>query len=368
MTSKLFEPLAFRNGVRAPNRLVLAPMTNVQSHDDGTLSEDELFWLERRARGGFGAVETCAAYVADDGKAWAGELGIARDEHMRGLRALAKAIGEHGAVGLVQLFHGGVRAPSKVTGTKPFSASVFDEDSPTFERPREATEADIARTVLAFRNAAVRAHAAGFAGVELHGAHGYLLSQFLSRSMNTRNDAWGGAPLENRARLLRETTRAVRAAVPPRFVVGVRLSPEDFGFARGLDLDESLEVARWLADDGIDFLHVSLWNAFERTKKRPEEHAIPLFRAALPEAVPLVVAGSVWTREEAESLVALGADGVAIGRAAIVNPDWPNAARDPAWAPTRPPLSVAEFGERAVSPRFVQYLRRWKGFVRDEDA
>src|SRR5690606_35508424 len=110
-----------------------------------------------------------------------------------------------------------------------------------------------------FRDAAVRARRAGFDGVELHGAHGYLLSQFLSATMNRREDAWGGS-FENRARLMREVVRAVRAAVPASFLVGVRLSPEDYFTARGLDLDENVTLAGLLADDGMDFLHLSLWD------------------------------------------------------------------------------------------------------------
>src|SRR4029077_13813122 len=130
-----------------------------------------------------------------------------------------------------------------------------------------------------------------FEGIELHGAHGYLLSQFLSATYNRRDDRWGGS-LEHRARLLREPPRAVRAAVPAGFVVGVRLSPEDRGNARGLDLDESLQVARWLADDGADFIHLSLWDATRNTAKRPSEHPLPLFRDAVPRDVALVACGN----------------------------------------------------------------------------
>jgi 2,4-dienoyl-CoA reductase-like NADH-dependent reductase (Old Yellow Enzyme family) len=115
----------------------------------------------------------------------------------------------------------------------------------------------------------------------IHGAHGYLFTQFLSATQNHRSDEWGG-PLEHRARLLRETVKAVRARVGPQMTVGVRLSPEDYGNARGLDLDESVQTARWLADDGADYIHLSLWHALANTAKRPEVHALPLFRAALP--------------------------------------------------------------------------------------
>src|SRR6185503_1270929 len=141
-------------------------------------------------------------------------------------------------------------------------------------------------------------HSAGFHGVELHGAHGYLLSQFLSATLNRRTDEWGGS-LEGRARLFREVLRCVRAAVPAGFLVGFRISPEDYGNAQGLDLDESLQVTRWLCEDGADFVHVSLWDWRKNSKKRPEEHAVRAVRAVVPGDVPIVAAGGIWTREDA---------------------------------------------------------------------
>jgi 2,4-dienoyl-CoA reductase-like NADH-dependent reductase (Old Yellow Enzyme family) len=239
---------------------------------------------------------------------------------------------------------------------------MFSEPGASFEPPRPATDEDIERAIGQFQHAARRAAEAGFDGVEIHGAHGYLLSQFLSATMNQRQDRWGGS-LENRARLMREVTRAVRGAVPASFLVGVRLSPEDYGYAKGLDLDENLELARWLCDDGIDFLHLSLWDAAAPTKKRPEQHPIPLFREVVSAEVRILAAGSIWTRAEAEAVVGRGADVVALGRAGITNPEWPQQAADPSWEPRRPPLTVEELLARDLSPPFVEYMRRWRGFV-----
>lgn len=358
----LLGSFSFRNGVKARNRVFLAPMTNQQSHDDGTLSDDELLWLATRAEGGFGVVETCASHVTKDGQGWKGELGIFDDEHLPGLTRLANSLRSAGATSLVQIFHGGARADANVTGIRPLSASE-EGQAPL---AREATPEDIERILEAFRDAAIRAHKAGFDGVELHGAHGYLLGQFLSASANRRTDEWGGS-LVNRARFMREATRRARAAVPASFIVGIRISPEDFGNARGLDLDENLKLAKWLCDDGIDFLHVSLWDAFANTKKRPEEHPIPLFRRALAEDVPLVVAGAIWTRQQAAQLLERGADGIALGRCAIANPDWPKRIMDSAWEPRRPPLLPEELRERGISDSFANYLRRFK-FVADAPA
>jgi 2,4-dienoyl-CoA reductase-like NADH-dependent reductase (Old Yellow Enzyme family) len=351
----LFEPLVFRTGLTARNRIVLAPMTNMQSHADGSLGADELRWLSSRAEGGFGVVMTCAAHVAKDGQGWQGELGVFDDALMPGLTGLATALRDRGAASILQMFHGGLRANADLTGVAPWSASEGDGI-------RAATSGDITRVIGQFADAAARARDAGFDGVEIHGAHGYLLTQFLSATQNRRTDEWGGS-LDNRARLVRETMRAVRGRIGSSFTVGIRLSPEDYGNARGLDLDDSVQVARWLADDGADFIHLSLWQSLANTAKRPDVHAIPLFRAALPSDVRVLVAGSVWTRGEAEELLRKGADAVALGRSAVINADWPLRAADPEWIPRRPPVTIDWLRAGGLSPAFAEYMRRWEGFV-----
>jgi 2,4-dienoyl-CoA reductase-like NADH-dependent reductase (Old Yellow Enzyme family) len=360
----LHESYRFKNGSTSPNRIALAPMTNRQSLADGTLGDDELRWLERRAEGGFGLMETCAAYVALDGKAWGGELGVDREEDLPGLTRLAKACKKAGGLAVTQLFHGGVRADAALTGETPWSASTWHEETPGFVDPRAGSIADIERVIRQFTAAAVLSQRAGFDGVELHGAHGYLISQFLSRTMNPRTDGWGG-DLPSRARLVREVTREVRRACGPGFLLGVRLSLEDFGNAKGMDLDDNLQVAAWLCEDGVDFIHVSLWDISRMTAKRPAEHAIDLTRAAIPKDVAVIAAGKIWTRADAETAMQRGADLVALGRSAILNPDWPRLSKEPGWDLTRPPMSRAALMERAVSPEFATYLRNFKGLVSD---
>lgn len=359
MSSTLLSPLSLRANVVARNRVFLAPLTNQQSHADGTLSDDELNFLAARADGGFGLVETCAAYVSPEGKAWPGELGVHNDAMRPGLVRLAARIHAAGALAAVQLFHGGMRAKPAVSGLPAWSASAYMESGEAL--CRAAAEADLARVVEDFAAAARRCADAGFDVLELHGAHGYLLSQFLSATYNRREDAWGG-DLPGRARLLRTVARAVRDAAPG-CVLAVRLSPEDFGQARGLDLDESLQLARWLVDDGMELLHLSLWDAAANTRKRPEAHAVPLFRDAVGSSVRIVTAGGIWTRAEAEAQRALGADAVALGRVAIAHPDWPAQAME--GDPTRPPFTPEALRSAKLGDAFVGYMRRWKGFVAD---
>lgn len=363
---QVLEPYVFpRTGHTLRNRLVLAAMTNKQSHADGTLSDDEFAWL--LARASFGIVTTCAAHVAKDGQGWDGELGVFDDAHVPGLTRLASALREAGALSLVQIFHGGVRAPSKLTGRQPWSASRFELDAPNFEVPRAATEDDIERTIDAFAQAARRSAEAGFEGVEIHGAHGYLITQFLGTITNTRTDRWGGR-LANRARFVRAIVAAVQDVTPPDFLVGVRLSPEVPD--QGVVLDEALQTARWLAEDGVDFLHVSNWDSFQPPKAHPESDRMltSWFREAVGPAVPVIATGGVWTPTQADDVLAHGADMVGLARAAIGNARWPELAATEGWEPARPPYTPEHLSDEVLSGTLVDYMRGWPGFVTDGRA
>jgi len=354
----LFDPLVLREGVTARNRVWLAPLTNMQSHADGSLGDDELRFLTMRATGGFGLVETCAAHVAQEGKAWAGELGVHDDAMIPGLTRLAASIRAGGALASVQLFHGGLRASEKVSGLPTWSASAYEEGVETI--PRAGSEEDIAGAIEAFARAAERCAKAGFDAIELHGAHGYLLSQFLSTVYNRREDRWGGS-LENRAQLIRLVLRAVRDRAPS-LVRCVRLSPEDFGQTKGIDVDEAIQTAKWLAQDGMEVLHLSLWRASKNTNKHPSEHATRLFRDAVGDRVRIVTAGRILTKADADAQLALGADAVALGRAAIANHDWPKRVLEDR-ALAQEPVTEAHLVEEGLSPTFAGYMRQWKGFV-----
>lgn len=348
----LERPLPLRCGLTLPNRIVLAPMTNRQSNTDGTLAEPELEWLRARAMGGFGLVMTCAAFVNEEGKAWQGQLGAASDTHLPGLRRVAAALREAGAAPFVQLHHGGKMA-SFAPGLKLSTADG--------EGTRGATPQDLRRVVRDFVQAAQRAEAAGFAGVEIHGANGYLFTQFLAPADNPRTDSYGG-DLAGRARLLRETVRAVRAATSAGFAVGVRISPVDVWAERGLRLDDGVQLARWLADDGVDFVHLSLASACASPPLEPDRPpVVQAIRASLPAEVPLIAVGGIWTRAQAQAALDLGASAIALGRAAIVHADWPRASSDPAFEPQLPPWSPGQLRSQAVGEAMIDYLRGFRG-------
>ena len=195
------EPLVLpRTGIEVANRCVLAAMTNKQSHEDGSLSDEEIHWLTMRAKGGFGIVTTAAANVTETGRGWDGEMGVWGDHQLPGLTKMAEGLRAQGALSLVQIFHGGMRAPQSINGVQPVSASVNTEagmDGST----RALSSLEVEDMVEAFADAAVRCEQAGFDGVELHGAHSYLICQFLGTETNRRQDEWGGS-YEARKRFL----------------------------------------------------------------------------------------------------------------------------------------------------------------------
>ena len=187
------------------NRFMLAPLTNLQSHADGCLSDDEFHWLTLRAKGGFGLTMTCAAHVQAQGQGFPGQLGVFSDAHVEGLTRLAAAIKAEGSLAMMQLHHAGMRSPAKLTGGTPVCPSDNAETG-----ARALTLAEVEQLAEDFIAAALRAERAGFDGVEIHGAHGYVISQFLSPEINQRTDRYGGS-LENRARLLFDVVAGVRA-------------------------------------------------------------------------------------------------------------------------------------------------------------
>src|SRR5580692_6549351 len=241
----LLDPMTLTRGPAWKNRFMLAPLTNCQSHPDGRLSDEEFHWLTRRAKGGFGLVMTCAAHVQRIGQGFPGQLGVWSDDHIPGLPRLATEIKAQGAVSSVQLHHAGLRSPEALIGERPVGPSPDAETN-----TRELSTEEVEQLTEDFIAAAVRSEKAGFDGVGIHGAHGYILCAFLSSETNQRTDRWGGS-LENRARIVFEIIKGVRARTRPDFQLGLRLSPERFG----LQFADQLEVARWmLASGGLDYL------------------------------------------------------------------------------------------------------------------
>jgi 2,4-dienoyl-CoA reductase-like NADH-dependent reductase (Old Yellow Enzyme family) len=357
----LLDPISFVRGPAWKNRFMLAPLTNLQSHLDGRLSDEEFRWLTFRAKGGFGLVMTCAAHVQRIGNGFPGQLGNFSDDHLPGLTRLAAEIKRLGAVSSVQLHHAGIRSPKALIGEQPVGPS---EDAET--GARALSTAEVEQLGEDFIEAAVRAERAGFDGVELHGAHGYILCAFLSPDTNRRTDRYGGSA-ENRARLVFDIIKGVRARTRPDFQLGIRISPERFGlvFAEQLALAEKL-----LTSGDLDYLDMSLWDCF----KPPVDEAYasrPLIDwfAELPRGrTRLGAAGKLMKGEDMRRLMDAGADFVILGRAAILHHDYPKLyAADPDFTPIATPVTRAHLAAEGLSPKFIEYMNGWKGFVAAEE-
>ena len=361
MTS-LASPVQFRSGARMKNKFMLAPLTNSQSHEDGQLSDEEFHWLTKRAEGQFGLTMTCAAHVQAVGKGFPGQLGIFDDIHLPGHKRLAAAIKAQDSVAVVQLHHAGMRSPEAIIGEAPVCPSADEETG-----SRELSHAEVLQLRDDFIAAAVRSEQAGYDGVEIHGAHGYILCQFLSAQYNHRNDEYGGS-LENRARIIHEIVDGIRQQCSANFLLGVRLSPERFGMV----LSEALTTSQALIDSGkVDFLDISLWDSF----KMPSEEAhqdkslLQHFVDLQWGDVQLTVAGNIRTAEDVRRIMDADVDFVTIGRAAILHHDFPaKVMANETFEPVPLPVSREHLAHEGLSPTFVEYMNNWKGFVAPKEG
>ena len=353
----LFDPMSFKSGKSMKNRFMLAPLTNLQSHEDGTLSDDEYRWLTMRAQGGFGLTMTCASHVQAAGLGFPGQLGCFSDHHIEGLTRLAAGIKSEGSVAIIQLHHAGMRSEEDAIDEKPHCPSDNEETG-----ARGISHQEVLKLRDDFIAAAVRAERSGFDGVELHGAHGYMLAQFLSPTINQRDDEYGGS-LENRCRLVREIIDGIRQQCAPDFVLGVRLSPERFD----IRLSEMREFAQQLMSEGkIDFLDMSLWDSFKEPADEGFEGKTLLecFTELDRGDVLLGTAGKIRTPQDAQRCVDAGADFVMLGRAAILHHDFPDqlAAND-SFQPVSNPVTADYLRKEGLGEAFVAYMSTWKGFV-----
>lgn len=359
-TPSLNDPLSFRRGPAMANRLALAPLTNLQSHDDGTITGDEHNWLVKRAEGGFGMVMTCAATTHRLGKGFPRQLGAHDDIHLPGLARLATALRAQGAVSSVQLQHSGMRASRELIGEAP--VGVTDDAS---RGVRGLSTGEVEQMVEDFILAGLRVEKAGFDGAEIHGAHGYLLCQFLDVRRNQREDRYGGSP-ENRARPLLDILSGLRDRAGADFQIGVRLSPERYG----VDTAEMRALtARIMAEGLVDYVDISFWD----TAKRAEDPAFedrPLmdwFLELPRHSTRLGVAGKLTTAAAVHRCIAQGADFAMIGRGAILHHDFPRlVGADADFRSAALPVTREHLAREGLGRDFIDYMATWDGFVVEE--
>jgi len=356
---KLNDNIVFPCGTSMKNRFMLAPLTNTQSYEDGTLSNDEFSWLTLRAKGNFGITMSCASHVQEIGKGFPGQLGIFDDKHIDGLKRLTDEIRKYESLSVAQLHHAGMRSPEDIIGESPVCPSSDEE---TKSRSLSNEEVNFLRDD--FINAAIRAKKSGYDGVELHGAHGYILCQFLSSSINKREDEYGGS-LENRSRIIFEIIDGIRSECGKDFLLGIRLSAERFG----IKLTESKTLCQKLIDDEkIDFLDISLWDSFKDPVE--EEHKdktlLQHFTELNRKEVLLTVAGNIRTGEDVDKIISSDIDFVTIGRAAILHHDFPNKVlENQDFIPIDTPSPKEHLRKEGLSEKFIEYLKVFKGFVEE---
>jgi 2,4-dienoyl-CoA reductase-like NADH-dependent reductase (Old Yellow Enzyme family) len=352
MSNPLFSSLKLRS-VEFHNRIGVSPMCEYSS-EDGFANDWHLVHLGARAQGGAGLVMTEASAVTPEGRISINDLGIWKDEHIEKLAQIVRFIHSQGASAGIQLAHAG----RKGSMTAPFSGERLltpDEGrwepvapsanafSPNYAVPKALDEAGIAGVVKAFADAAKRAETAGFDVVEIHGAHGYLLHEFLSPLANQRTDQYGGS-LENRMRLPLEVSDAVRAVWPEHLPVFMRISATDWADG-GWTADESVELARQLREHHIDLVDVSSGGMVPNAKiPAGPGFQVPFAERIRKEAgIPTAAVGLITDPLQANGIVASGqADMVLLAREMLRDPYFPLHA-------------AAALGEPASWP--VQYLR-----------
>ena len=353
------KPYTFKNGITVKNRVVIPPMTETSAFEEGSVNTDELRYFKLHS-GGAGMFISPVANVAESGKGFEGELSVADDRYLPGLTKMASAMKQNGTKAILQIFHAGRMTNSKILrGEQPVSASAVPSLRQGAETPRALTEDEIAALIEDFGQAARRALEAGFDGVELHGANTYLMQQFFSPHSNRRTDQWGGS-LENRERFalaIIKRVHQVAAEADRPVLVGYRISPEEIE-TPGIRLPDTLKFIDTLADQPIDYLHISQGHAFQTSLNdhADTEPVILKIQRQVAGRVPLISVGGVEMPADAEKVMAAGIDFVAIGREMLREPHWVQKAASGDEAAIRYTVSLADLEELGITPALWHFL------------
>ena len=320
--------------LKTKNRVVMPPMVRNYADERGLVTPRYVAHIERVARGGVGTIILEASFIRQDGKGFANELGLHTDDVIPGLKQLVQAAHSQGAAIGPQLYHAGRQTSSGTTGMQPIAPSPIP-DSTINEMPRALDIEEIRDVVNAHAQAARRAKEAGCDFVEIHGAHGYLINQFLSPYSNIRDDSYGGSE-EGRMRFACEVVQSVRKTVGSGFPVIIRISADEM-VPNGITLEDSAKIAKKMEELGVDAVHVSSGNyaSFNRgymiaPMSMPDGLQIP-FAEWIKSCVkvPIIAVGKIRPPALADEIIRTGkADFVAIGRSLLADPDWPKKAQD----------------------------------------
>lgn len=323
---ELFDPISVR-GITARNRIVMPPLANDWAGDDGHVTDAHVTHYALHAKNEVGTIIVEHCYIDLGGRFSCQQLGISDDAHVRGLARIASAIKEGGAVSSIQINHAAARSSSDIVDDWPVAPSDVSVPG-TSVAPRPLEKREIEALIATYADAAERAVRAGFDSVELHGAHGFLLSEFISPYMNQRRDEYGGS-FENRMRFPLAVIAAVRERVgdKPLFY---RLGADDLTRG-GLTIDKGKQVARILEGAGVDVLDVSggICGATPPYGPEYQGYFVPLAKAIKNSVgVPVIAVGGIKEASFANSVIAEGiADMVAVGRALLEDAEWAVKAR-----------------------------------------
>jgi len=325
---KLLSPIDIGT-LHLKNRIVMPAMGTGYAAEDGTATDRLIDYFAFRAIGGAGLLIVEATAVHPLGKIFQGQCGMFDDMHILGFQKLTKTIHDWGGTIAMQLAHGGRQTKAKLIGSQPLGPSAIPAPALCTETPKAITVDEIQEIVRSFGEAARRVKEAGFDAVEIHGAHGYLINQFLSQNANHRTDSYGGS-LVNRARLAIETVSEVKKRVGSAIPVFFRLNGEDY-IRGGFTLNEAVEITPWLVEAGTDVLHVSAGVYGSHPSTIPligskQGCFVPLARAIKKVVtVPVTAAGRIKSPSLAEEILEEGsADLITMGRAIMADPDMPN--------------------------------------------
>lgn len=322
--AKLSDPIMIGQ-LALPNRLVMPPMATAKAAEDDSVTDEACYYYQERAKySQIGLIITEHSYVHIHGKAHPGQVSIATDEMIPGFQRLTDCIHKEGVKVFAQISHAGSATLSKITGLPPAGPSGIYHPKQKEELPMEMTVQQIHEVTMWFAQAALRAKLAGFDGVEIHSAHGYLLNQFFSPLANQRTDEYGARSVENRTRLHREVIKAVRQSVGDAFPIVMRLGGCDYEDG-GSTVDDCVEACRIFEENGVDLLHLTGgMNGFIRPgHSEPgyfRDMSIPVKQTV---KIPVLLTGGITNPAQAETLIAEGcADMIGVGRAIFKDAHW----------------------------------------------
>lgn len=322
----LFDSFTFKNGINLKNRLVMAPMTNFSSNEDGTVTDAEVDYYVRRSKG-VSMVVTACTYVTRNGKGFHGEFGADTDEMIPSLKKLATEIKAEGAKAVLQIFHGGREcSPELVPNGDIVSASDVQSERNSAKAPRALTGEEVQYIIAAFGETTRRAIEAGFDGVEIHGANGYLIQQFFSPHSNRRDDQWGGS-LEKRMAfplaVVDEVKKVTAKHAKEPFIVGYRFSPEE-PEEPGITMADTLQLIDALAEKDLDYLHVSLNDFWSKPRRGVDDDRsrMEIIHERVGSKVPVIGVGSLYSADDVIKAFETGVPLLALGRELIIDPDW----------------------------------------------